>query len=163
MSFLLFGVTAFHLIILVILFVATLDNSWWVFSQDETVNLWYDCLLDNNTSVWLCSTVSNNEWFHAVQGLMVLAILFSSFSFMIFMCQLYLMERGGLFYATGILQILASLSVFSAAVIYASHVSEFHPDREKSGYFGHCFVLAWVAFPLSMVSGIMYIHLRKRD
>ncbi|KAM4650683.1 epithelial membrane protein 3 [Discoglossus pictus] len=163
MSFLLFGVTALHLIILVILFVATLDNSWWVFSEDETVNLWYDCLYENNTNAWLCSSVSDNEWFHAVQALMVLAVLFSSFSFMLFMCQLYTMERGGLFYATGIFQIFASLAVFSGAVIYASHVTEFHPNRDKGGYFGHCFVLAWVAFPLSMVSGIMYIHLRKRE
>ncbi|XP_030053686.1 epithelial membrane protein 3 [Microcaecilia unicolor] len=163
MSLLLFGVTAFHIIILIILFVATLDKSWWVFPDEETVNLWYDCLYNNNTEAWLCSSVSDNEWFHAVQALMVLAILFSSFSFILFMCQLYTMERGGLFYATGIFQIFASLAVFTGAVIYASHVNEFHPTRKSGGYFGHCFVLAWVAFPLSLISGIVYIHLRKRE
>lgn len=47
------------------------------------------------------------EWLVAVQALMVLALLFSSFSFILFMCQLYTMERGGLFYATGIFQIFA--------------------------------------------------------
>ncbi|PIO26652.1 hypothetical protein AB205_0127260 [Aquarana catesbeiana] len=94
---------------------------------------------------------------------MVLSVLFSSFSFMLFMCQLYTMDKGGLFYATGVFQILASLAVFSGAVIYASHVKEFHQDKPEGGHFGHCFVLAWVAFPLSLVSGIMYIHLRKRQ
>ncbi|MEE6483095.1 hypothetical protein FKM82_013431 [Ascaphus truei] len=163
MRLLLFGVTALHIIILMILFVATLDNSWWVISDDESVNLWYDCLYYNNTEAWLCSSVSSNGWFHAVQALMVLAVLFSSFSFMLFMCQLYIMERGGLFYATGIFQIFASLAVFTGAVIYASHVTEFHSKRDKEGYFGHCFVLAWVAFPLAMASGLMYIHLRKRE
>ncbi|XP_078511094.1 epithelial membrane protein 3 [Lissotriton helveticus] len=163
MSFLLFGVTALHIIILVLLLVATLDKSWWVLSEDETLNLWYDCLYDNNTEAWLCSSVSDNDWFHAVQALMVLSVLFSSFSFILFMWQLYTMARGGLFYATGLFQIFASLSVFTAAVIYACHVSEFHTGRLKDGYFGYCFVLAWVAFPLSMISGIMYIHLRKRE
>ncbi|MEE6483096.1 hypothetical protein FKM82_013431 [Ascaphus truei] len=60
MRLLLFGVTALHIIILMILFVATLDNSWWVISDDESVNLWYDCLYYNNTEAWLCSSVSSN-------------------------------------------------------------------------------------------------------
>ncbi|XP_063798844.1 epithelial membrane protein 3 [Pseudophryne corroboree] len=163
MSLLLFGVTALHIIILIILFVATLDNSWWVLPEDGTLNLWHDCIYNNSSESWVCSTVSASEWFHAVQALMVLSVLFSSLSFMLFMCQLYTMERGGLFYATGIFQILASLAVFSGAVIYAIHVKEFNKTKGEGGSFGHCFILAWIAFPLSMLSGIMYIHLRKRD
>ncbi|XP_018408463.1 PREDICTED: epithelial membrane protein 3 [Nanorana parkeri] len=163
MSYLLFGVTALHVVILIILFVATLDNSWWVLSEDETLNLWHDCIYNNSSESWMCSSVSTNEWFRAVQALMVLSVLFSSFSFMLFMCQLYTMEKGRLFYATGVFQILASLAVFSGAVIYASHVTEFNEDKPQGGHFGHCFVLAWVVFPLSLASGIMYIHLRKRE
>ncbi|KAG9481625.1 epithelial membrane protein 3 [Eleutherodactylus coqui] len=163
MSLLLFGVTALHLTILIILFVATLDSSWWVLSHDETLNLWHDCIYNNGSESWVCSSVSTNDWFRAVQALVVLSVLFSSFSFMLFMCQLYTMDKGGLFYATGAFQILASLAVFSGAVIYATHVTEFHKDKGEGGSFGHCFVLAWVAFPLSMLSGIMYIHLRKRE
>ncbi|XP_006277691.1 epithelial membrane protein 3 [Alligator mississippiensis] len=163
MSFLLFGVTALHILILVLLFVATLDKSWWVLPDEESVNLWYDCLYYNTTQTWVCSSVSNSEWLVAVQALMVLALLFSSFSFILFMCQLYTMERGGLFYATGIFQIFACLSVFTAAMIYTVHVSEFHQKRAPGGRFGYCFVLAWLTFPLSLISSIMYIHLRKRE
>ncbi|XP_073178273.1 epithelial membrane protein 3 isoform X1 [Lepidochelys kempii] len=106
---------------------------------------------------------SGQEWLHAVQALMVLALLFSSFAFILFMYQLYTMERGGLFYATGVCQLLACLSVFTAALIYAIHVSKFHHHRQPGGSFGYCFVLAWLAFPLALLSGIMYIHLRKRE
>ncbi|KAK2108129.1 Epithelial membrane protein 3 [Saguinus oedipus] len=73
------------------------------------------------------------------------------------MFQLYTMRRGGLFYATGLCQLCTSVAVFTGALIYAIHAEEIlakHP-------FGYCFALAWVAFPLALVSGIIYIHLRK--
>ncbi|XP_024069335.1 epithelial membrane protein 3 [Terrapene carolina triunguis] len=163
MSFLLFAISALHVLILVLLFVATLDKSWWVLPDDETVNLWYDCLYDNNTQSWVCASVADSQWLHAVQALMVLAMLFSSFAFVLFMYQLYTMERGGLFYATGVCQLLACISVFTAALIYAIHVGKFHLVRQPGGSFGYCFVLAWLAFPLALLSGVMYIHLRKRE
>uniref|UniRef100_A0A8D0L679 Epithelial membrane protein 3 n=1 Tax=Sphenodon punctatus TaxID=8508 RepID=A0A8D0L679_SPHPU len=163
MSFLLFAVTALHVLILVLLFVATLDKSWWVLPDNENFNIWYNCFFDNNTGTWQCTSVSQSEWLHAVQGLMVLSLLFSSFAFIIFMFQLYTMKRGGLFYATGIFQIFACFSVFTAAVIYTVHVHEFHKDRNPGGSFGYCFVLAWLTFPLALISGIVYIHLRKRE
>uniref|UniRef100_A0A8C3T257 Epithelial membrane protein 3 n=1 Tax=Chelydra serpentina TaxID=8475 RepID=A0A8C3T257_CHESE len=150
MSFLLFAITGLHVLILVLLFVATLDK---VRRQAENPGI-------------LASTTSPHSpprWLHAVQALMVLALLFSSFAFVLFMYQLYTMERGGLFYATGVCQLLACLSVFTAALIYAIHVGEFHQHRQRGGSFGYCFVLAWLAFPLALLSGIMYIHLRKRE
>ncbi|XP_044303991.1 epithelial membrane protein 3 [Varanus komodoensis] len=163
MSFLLFAVTALHVLILILLFVATLDKSWWVLPDNETVNIWYDCLLDNSTKTWVCHTVSESAWLHAVQAFMVLSLLFSSFAFIIFMCQLYTMKRGSLFYATGICQILASISVFVAAVIYTTQVDVFQQGRLPGGSFGYCFVLAWLSFPLALISGIIYIHLRKKE
>uniref|UniRef100_A0A8C8VMD2 Epithelial membrane protein 3 n=1 Tax=Pelusios castaneus TaxID=367368 RepID=A0A8C8VMD2_9SAUR len=163
MSFLLFAVTALHILILVLLFVATLDKSWWVLPDKENVNLWYDCLYENNTQSWMCASVAESQWLQAIQAFMVLALLFSSFAFILFMYQLYTMARGELFYATGICQLLACVSVFTAAVIYTVHVEEFHRNRQPGGSFGYCFVLAWLAFPLALLSGIMYIHLRKRE
>ncbi|XP_066484370.1 epithelial membrane protein 3 [Tiliqua scincoides] len=164
MSFLLFAVTALHVLILILLFVATLDKSWWVLPDHQSVNIWYDCLLRNSTAeTWVCHSVSDSEWLSAVQAFMVLSLLFSSFAFIIFMCQLYTMKRGSLFYATGIFQLLTALSVFTAALIYTVHVDEFQVTREKGGSFGYCFVLAWLSFPLALVSGIVYIHLRKKE
>uniref|UniRef100_A0A670K8P6 Epithelial membrane protein 3 n=1 Tax=Podarcis muralis TaxID=64176 RepID=A0A670K8P6_PODMU len=162
MSFLLFAVTALHVLILILLFVATLDKSWWVLPDKETVNIWYECTLNNHTNTWACKTVADT-WLQAVQAFMVLSLLFSSLAFIIFMCQLYTMKRGSLFYATGIFQILTSISVFTAAVIYTTHVEQFQGRRPPGGSFGYCFVLAWLSFPLALISGIIYIHLRKKE
>nr|XP_028558723.1 epithelial membrane protein 3 isoform X1 [Podarcis muralis] len=163
MSFLLFAVTALHVLILILLFVATLDKSWWVLPDKETVNIWYECTLNNHTNTWACKTVADSAWLQAVQAFMVLSLLFSSLAFIIFMCQLYTMKRGSLFYATGIFQILTSISVFTAAVIYTTHVEQFQGRRPPGGSFGYCFVLAWLSFPLALISGIIYIHLRKKE
>ncbi|KAM6452634.1 epithelial membrane protein 3 isoform 1-T1 [Liasis olivaceus] len=163
MSFLLFAVTALHVLILILLFVATLDKSWWVLPDKETVNIWYECLMDTHHQNWTCHPVSDSRWLHAVQAFMVLSLLFSSLAFIIFMWQLYTMKRGSLFYATGIFQILTAISVFTAALIYTIHVDTFQRERMSGGSYGHCFVLAWFSFPLALISGIVYIHLRKKE
>ncbi|XP_042332386.1 epithelial membrane protein 3 [Sceloporus undulatus] len=163
MGFLLFAVTALHVLILILLFVATLDKSWWVLPDKETVNIWYDCWQRNHTEGWVCHTVSESAWLQAVQAFMVLSLLFSSFAFILFMCQLYTMKRGSLFYATGIFQLLTAFSVFTAALIYTIHVDEFQHGRMPGGSFGYCFVLAWLSCPLALISGIIYIHLRKKE
>lgn len=55
------------------------------------------------------------------------------------------------------------MAVFTGALIYAIHAREILAERPPGGSFGYCFALAWVAFPLSLASGIIYIHLRKRE
>lgn len=57
----------------------------------------------------------------------------------------------------------AGAAVFSGALIYAIHAEEILAKHPRGGSFGYCFALAWVAFPLALVSGIVYIHLRKRE
>lgn len=47
------------------------------------------------------------EWLQAVQVLMVLSVVFSSVSFLVFLGQLFTMSKGGLFYFTGLCQVLA--------------------------------------------------------
>ncbi|XP_036598781.1 epithelial membrane protein 3 [Trichosurus vulpecula] len=163
MSLLLVVVSALHILILILLFVATLDKSWWILPGNDSLNLWKECLAYLNQSsqeVWECRNVSENGWLKAVQALMVMSLVFCCLSFILFMFQLYNMKRGGLFYATGLCQLCTSVSVFTGALIYAIHVKEFHHPR---GSFGYCFALAWVAFPLALASGIIYIHLRKRE
>lgn len=54
-------------------------------------------------------------------------------------------------------------AVFAGALIYAIHPEEILEKYPRGGSFGYCFALAWVAFPLALVSGIIYIHLRKRE
>lgn len=57
----------------------------------------------------------------------------------------------------------AGVAVFTGALIYAIHAEEILAKHPRGGSFGYCFALAWVAFPLALVSGIIYIHLRKRE
>ncbi|XP_056181818.1 epithelial membrane protein 3 isoform X2 [Falco biarmicus] len=108
MSFLLFAVTALHVLVLVLLFVATLDKAWWVLPDEETVNLWYDCVLQNSTRSWVCASVADSPWLRAVQGLMVAALLLSSAAFALFVWQLHTGPRGRLFSASGGTQLLAA-------------------------------------------------------
>lgn len=60
MSLLLLVVSALHILILVLLFVATLDKSWWTLPDKESLNLWYDCTWNTTTQTWACSNVSEN-------------------------------------------------------------------------------------------------------
>ncbi|NWS65292.1 EMP3 protein, partial [Chunga burmeisteri] len=105
MSFLLFAVTALHVLILVLLFVATLDKAWWVLPDGETVNLWYDCVFQNSTQSWVCASVADNPGVRAVQGLLVGALLLAAAAFLLFLWQLQAGPGGRLFVASGATQI----------------------------------------------------------
>ncbi|RVE70397.1 hypothetical protein OJAV_G00063890 [Oryzias javanicus] len=165
MAYLLMFVTLLHLITLAMLFIATMEKSWWVWDGMENSDLWYNCRFDNSTETWLCSSTKETDWLQAVQVLMVLSVVFSSVSFLVFLGQLFTMSKGGLFYFTGLCQVFAALTAFSAALIYTLHNKEILPDSKQltSGHFGYCFILAWLCVPLLLCSGIIYIHLRKKE
>lgn len=46
-----------------------------------------------------------------------------------------------------------------AAIIY----TVMSPDEGSGMQFGYAYVLAWVAFPLCLISGLIYIVLRKKE
>jgi len=52
----------------------------------------------------------SSEWLKAVQVLMVISVVFSSVSFLVFLGQLFTMSKGGLFYFTGLCQVFAGNS-----------------------------------------------------
>ncbi|KAL2090782.1 hypothetical protein ACEWY4_013045 [Coilia grayii] len=164
MALLLLFVIVLHLVTLAMLFIATMEKSWWAWGDIETSDLWHKCMFDNVTETWLCSSTSESDWLQAVQALMILGVVFSSISFLIFLGQLFTMSKGGLFYLTGLSQIGAGLSVFAAALIFTFLHQEILQDtRELTlGHFGYCFIMAWACVPLLMLSGVLYVHLRKR-
>lgn len=49
----------------------------------------------------------------------------------------------------------------SAATIYTVRHSEWHANSDYS--YGFAYILAWVAFPLALLSGVIYVILRKRE
>lgn len=68
---------------------------------------------------------------------------------------LYEHERHLTFFLT-----LAGLFVMSGAIIYTVMSPEWVPDNNS---FGYSYILAWVAFPLALISGLIYVILRKRE
>lgn len=121
------------------------------------------------------------DWIQAVQALMILSVLFCFFSLIAFLYQLFRLVKGGRFFFTSIFQILASeyppflpppppppsdplisppgVFVMCAAIIY----TVMSPDEGAGAQFGYAYVLAWVAFPLCLISGLIYIVLRKKE
>ncbi|KAK5856215.1 hypothetical protein PBY51_007824 [Eleginops maclovinus] len=155
MLLILLGVLIMHLVILILLIVSTAASAWSV-GGDMSTDLWYNCMTSNGG--YHCKPASSEDWIQAVQALMILSLLFCFFSLIVFVFQLFKLVKGGRFFFTAIFQILASVFVMCAAIIY----TVMSPD-DGSVKFGYAYVLAWVAFPLSLISGFIYIVLRKKE
>ncbi|XP_061744749.1 epithelial membrane protein 3-like [Nerophis ophidion] len=165
MVFLLISLTVLHLLTLSMLLVATLEKSWWIWADSEISDLWYNCLHDNASDTWLCAVTNESDWLQSVQALMVLSVVFSSIALTVFVAQLFIMSKGGLFYFTGLCQGFAGFTDFAACLIFTFHRKEILNDSRdvNRGRFGYCFILAWLCVPLLLVSGILYGHLRKKE
>ncbi|XP_060766618.1 epithelial membrane protein 3 [Neoarius graeffei] len=164
MAFLLMFVTLLHLITLAMVFIATMEKSWWTWDHMEQADLWHKCTYDNKTNTLMCTSATENDWLQSVQALMVLSVILSSISFVTFICQLFITSRRGLFYFSGLSQIVAGLVTFAAVLIYTFRRKDILQDPQElsKGRFGYCFILAWVCVPLLLSSGVLYIHLRKK-
>ncbi|XP_015251627.1 PREDICTED: peripheral myelin protein 22-like [Cyprinodon variegatus] len=154
MLLILLGVLVFHLIVLILLIVSTASSTWTVATGVHT-DLWYNCKSDDQG--YHCLNASNEDWIQAVQALMILSVIFCFTSLIAFLYQLFRLVKGGRFYFTSIFQLFASVFVMCAAIIY----TVMRPESDKQ--YGYAYVLAWVAFPLSLISGLVYLVLRKKD
>lgn len=165
MVVLLISITVLHLVALAMLLIATLEKSWWVWADSEISDLWYNCFHDNASNTWLCAATNESDWLQSVQALMILSVVFSSISFLVFLGQLLTMSKGGLFYFTGLCQAFAALTVFAACLIFTFHRREILNDSRdlSKGRFGYCFLLAWLCVPLLLISAVLYVHLRKKQ
>ncbi|KAM4715386.1 peripheral myelin protein 22b [Anableps anableps] len=155
MLILLLGIIFLHIAALVLLFVSTTVSVWTTGTMGNS-DLWLNCTLD----IADCKGASAGVWIQVVQALMILSIIFSCLSLFLFFCQLFTLPKGGRFIPTGIFQILASLFVMSGAIIYTVTSPGWVPEEGK---FGYAYILAWVAFPLALISGLIYVILRKRE
>ncbi|XP_053707875.1 epithelial membrane protein 2 [Synchiropus splendidus] len=154
----------FHLASAVLLLVATIHNAWWVVSATgrEPIfsDLWYSC---NST----CYPISNSHtadaaYLQAVQATMILATILCVISFFVFILQLFRIKQGERFIFTAIIQLFASLCVMVGASIYTAENKSFHLPSLQEGSYGSSYILAWVSFPMTFISGLMYLVLRKR-
>ncbi|XP_035511394.1 epithelial membrane protein 2 [Morone saxatilis] len=154
----------FHLAAAILLFVATIHNAWWrvsVGGRDMIyTDLWYSC---NAT----CFPVENSHtadaaYLQAVQATMILATILCCVSFFVFILQLFRLQQGERFIFTAVIQLLASLCVMVAASIYTAQNKSFHVPSLQEGSYGSSYILAWISFPVTLASGLMYLVLRKR-
>ncbi|XP_038552277.1 epithelial membrane protein 2 [Micropterus salmoides] len=153
----------FHLAAAILLFVATIYNAWWVVKAGDNViytDLWYSC----NTT---CYPVENSHtaeaaYLQAIQATMILATILCCVSFFVFILQLFRLQQGERFIFTAIIQLLASLCVMIAASIYTAQNTSFHVASLRQGSYSSSYILAWISFPMTLVSGLMYLVLRKR-
>ncbi|XP_037610597.1 peripheral myelin protein 22b [Sebastes umbrosus] len=157
MLLLLLGIILLHVAGLVLLFVSTIVSVWTT-GETSTSDLWINCSTANGG--YHCDPATAGEWIQAVQALMILSIIFSILSLFLFFCQLFTLQKGGRFFLTGTFQILASLFVMSGAIIYTVMSPQWAPETDA---FGYSYILAWVAFPLALISGLIYVILRKRE
>lgn len=83
----------------------TYTHALWI---DMNRNEWWFLLLSARGWVTEVSHVSAvSDWLQSVQALMVLSVILSSISFVTFICQLFITSRRGLFYFSGLSQIVA--------------------------------------------------------
>ncbi|TSL04178.1 Peripheral myelin protein 22 [Bagarius yarrelli] len=157
MLILLCGIVLLHIAVLVLLFISTIVNAWSI-SATSSSDLWFNCSTVNG--VYGCNPGDTGVWIQAVQALMILSIIFSFLSLFLFFCQLFTLQKGGRFFLTGAFQIFACLFVMCGAIIYTVMKHNWVPPNESYGF---AYILAWVAFPLALISGLIYVILRKRE
>ncbi|XP_068606230.1 epithelial membrane protein 2-like [Brachionichthys hirsutus] len=164
MLIILFLITLFHVAATILVLVATIHNAWWVVSpagRDAIyTDLWYSC---NATCYSIDhSHTTDASYLQAVQATMILATIFCCISFFVFILQLFKIQQGERFIFTAVIQLLASLCVMIAASIYTAQKNSFHAAGLQKGSYGSSYILAWISFPMTLISGLMYLVLRKR-
>ncbi|XP_047428553.1 epithelial membrane protein 2-like [Mugil cephalus] len=160
MLILLAGIFVLHILCIILLLVATIDNAWWI-TEDMHTDVWARWILTNG--VWNYTDLPTGshyptDYLQAVQASSVLACIFSIIGVFVFVAQLFTLTKGQRFTISGIFQFFACLCIMIAASIYTDI---FHKDESTGGY-GHCFILAWIAFGLTFISSIIYFVLRKK-
>ncbi|XP_005391247.1 PREDICTED: epithelial membrane protein 2 [Chinchilla lanigera] len=166
MLVLLFFIIAFHITSAALLFIATIDNAWWV-GEDFFADVWRVCVNTTN-----CTEIGEHfadySTLQAVQASMILSTILCCIAFFIFLLQLFRLKQGERFVLTAIIQLMACLCVMIGASIYTDRRQDVHSNNyhfyhlTSEGRYGYSFILAWVSFAFTLVSSLMYTILRKR-
>lgn len=166
MLVLLFFIIAFHITSAALLFIATIDNAWWV-GEDFFADVWRVCI--NNTN---CTEISEEfadySTLKAVQASMIFSTILCCIAFFIFLLQLFRLKQGERFILTATIQLMSCLCVMIGASIYTDRRQDIHTKNEayylltSEGSYGYSYILAWVSFSFTLISSLMYMILRKR-
>lgn len=163
-------IIVFHIVALVLLFISAINNAWWV-GEDFSADIWRVCT--NSTNCTEISDLSDSEYrdysiMQAVQATMILSTILCCISFLVFLLQLFRLKQGERFILTAIIQLMSCLCVMIGASIYTDRRQDLHRQNYEvyylmqEGSYGYSFILAWVSFSFTFISGLMYMILRKR-
>ncbi|XP_017383679.1 epithelial membrane protein 1 [Cebus imitator] len=161
MLVLLAGIFVVHIATVIMLFVCTIANVWMVNSYgNASVGLWANCTNGNCNGSLL---YVNDDALKTVQAFMILSIIFSVVSLVVFMFQLFTMEKGNRFFLSGATMLVCWLCILVGASIYTNRYANgsstsFWPESHH----GYSFILAWICFCFSFIIGILYLVLRKK-
>lgn len=159
-------IIVFHITSAALLFIATIDSAWWV-GENFYADVWRICF-NNTNCTEISDTFTDYPTMQAVQATMILSTILCCIAFLIFLLQLFRLKQGERFVLTSIIQLLSCLSVVIAASVYTDRRKELHNRNQdfyaltSDGNYGYSFILAWVAFAFTFISGLMYLILRKR-
>ncbi|XP_062956949.1 epithelial membrane protein 2 [Cynocephalus volans] len=159
-------IIVFHITSAALLFIATIDNAWWV-GEEFFADVWRVCI-NNTNCTEINDTFEEYPTLQAVQATMILSTILCCIAFLVFVLQLFRLKQGERFVLTSIIQLMSCLCVMIAASIYTDRRGDLHRNNKEwysltsEGRYGYSFILAWVAFAFTFISGIMYLILRKR-
>ncbi|XP_063171070.1 epithelial membrane protein 2 [Candoia aspera] len=166
MLILLAFIIVFHIASAALLFISTIDNAWWV-GDGFFLDIWHQCFNESNCTA-LDGTFPDYPSIQAVQATMILSTILCCVAFFVFILQLFRLKQGERFVLTSVIQLLSCLCVMIGASVYTDRHTELHQGPQydlldvKSGRFGYPYILAWIAFAFTLLSGLMYLILRKR-
>ncbi|NXY71197.1 EMP1 protein, partial [Glareola pratincola] len=161
MLVLLAGIFVVHIATVIMLFVSTIANVWMVgtsYLGTVSTGLWRLC---NNTCEQLPVSTSDEASLKAVQAFMILSIIFSVIALVMFIVQLFTLEKGKRFYITGAIMLVCWLCILIGVSIYTARFTSRVP-LSTSSHHGYCFILAWICFCFSFIISILYLVLRKK-
>ncbi|XP_055466693.1 epithelial membrane protein 1 [Psammomys obesus] len=160
MLVLLAGLFVVHIATAIMLFVSTISNVWMVLDNVESsVGLWKNCTGGNCDSPL---SYGNEDAIKAVQAFMILSIILSIISLVVFVFQLFTMEKGNRFFLSGSTMLVCWLCILVGVSIYTHHYAYSERNFAYSSHQGYCFILTWICFCFSFIIGILYMVLRKK-
>ncbi|NXU56183.1 EMP1 protein, partial [Turnix velox] len=160
MLVLLAGIFVVHIATVIMLFVSTISNVWMVGNSTfghVSTGLWPQC---NNTCEQF-GLYGSDDALKAVQAFMILSIIFSIIALVMFIAQLFTLEKGKRFYITGAIMLVCWLCILIGVSIYTARFTGKALDLTDSHH-GYCFILAWICFCFSFIISILYLVLRKK-
>ncbi|XP_063449439.1 epithelial membrane protein 1 isoform X1 [Pan paniscus] len=99
MLVLLAGIFVVHIATVIMLFVSTIANVWLVSNTvDASVGLWKNC---TNVSCSDSLSYASEDALKTVQAFMILSIIFCVIALLVFVFQLFTMEKGNRFFLSG--------------------------------------------------------------